>query len=114
MRQPSASHQRTDKVDNPPASKGRVTDPFLGNVIEIAIVTRDHRHTMEGLWRLGIGPWQVHTFSSENTTDQTYRGKPSLFRTKVCFARVRNMIWELIEPVSGATIFAESRIWLNK
>ena len=83
-----------------------ITDPFLGNTIEIAIVTRDHKRTMEGLCRLGIGPWQVHTFSPENTTNQTYRGKPSPFTMKVCFA-LGTMIWELIEPVSGSTIFAE-------
>ncbi len=84
-----------------------ITDPFLGNAIEIAIVTRDHKRTMEGLCRLGIGPWQVHTFSPENTTNQTYRGKPSPFTMKVCFAQLGTMIWELIEPVSGSTIFAE-------
>lgn len=82
-------------------------DPFLGNAVEIAIVTRDHRRTMEGLWRLGIGPWQVHTFSPENTANQTYRGKPSPFTLKVCFAQFGNMVWELMEPVSGPTIFAE-------
>ena len=82
-------------------------DPFLGNVVEIAIVTPDHKRTMEGLWRLGIGPWQIHTFSPENTTNQTYRGQPSAFVLKVCFAQVGNMIWELMEPISGATIFAD-------
>ncbi len=82
-------------------------DSFLGDVVEIAIVTRDHQRTMEGLWRLGIGPWQVHTFSPENTSDQTYRGQPSPFTLKVCFASLGNVIWEIMEPVSGPTIFAE-------
>ena len=84
-----------------------LNDPFLGNAIEIAIVTRDHKRTMAGLCRFGIGPWQVHTFSPENTTNQTYRGKPSPFMMKVCFAQLGAVIWELIEPVSGDTIFAE-------
>ncbi len=84
-----------------------VSDPFLGRAVEIAIVTRDHRRVMEGLWRLGIGPWQVHTFSPENTADQTYRGEPSPFVLKVCFAQAGDMVWELMEPVSGQTIFAE-------
>ena len=82
-------------------------DPFLGNAIEIAIVTRDCQRTMSGLCRMGIGPWQVHTFSPENTTNQTYRGKPSSFTMKVCFAQLGTMIWELIEPISGSTIFEE-------
>ena len=87
--------------------RGSVVDPFLGNVVEIAIVTRDRRRAMEGLWRLGIGPWQVYTFSPENTTNQTYRGQPSPFTLQVCFAQSGTLIWELIEPVSGSTIFAE-------
>lgn len=33
-----------------------MADPFLGKVIEIAVVTRDHKRTMKGLCRLGIGP----------------------------------------------------------
>lgn len=44
---------------------GGVADGFLGNAVEIAVVTRDHRRTMEGLARLGIGPWRVYTFSPE-------------------------------------------------
>ena len=83
------------------------SDPFLGQLIEVAIVTRDHRRTMEGLWRMGIGPWQVHTFTPENTTGQTYRGRPSAFTLRVCFAQANGLIWELIEPVAGPTIFAE-------
>lgn len=87
--------------------RGGGADPFLGQALEIGVVTRDHRRTMAGLWRLGIGPWQVHTFSPENTTNQRYRGQPSPFTLKVCFAHHGTLVWELIEPVSGPTIFAE-------
>ena len=86
---------------------GDGADSFLGKAVEIGIVTRDHQRTMAGLWRLGIGPWQVHTFTPENTTNQTYYGEPSPFVLKVCFAQLGSMIWELIEPVSGRTIFAD-------
>lgn len=82
-------------------------DPFLGKPIEIAIVTRDVTRTIAGLWRLGIGPWRIYTFGPENTTNQTYRGEASAFVMRVCFAEVGGMIWEIIEPVSGRTIFAE-------
>ncbi len=85
---------------------GAAGDPFLGNVVEIAIVTRDHKRTMAGLHRLGIGPWRVYTFSPENTQHQTYRGQPSQFALKVCFAQSGNMVWELMEPLWGPTIFA--------
>ncbi len=84
-----------------------MADPFLGRVVEIAVVTRDYKRTMKGLCRLGIGTWQVYTFSPENTTDQTYYGKPSPFAMKVCFAQSEALTWEIIEPISGATIFAD-------
>lgn len=84
-----------------------LSNSYLGNVIELAIVTSDHRKTMEGLVRLGIGPWMVYTFSPENVTDQTYRGQAAQFTIKVCFAKFGNIIWELMEPVSGPTIFQE-------
>ncbi|MBC8129896.1 MAG: VOC family protein [Rhizobiaceae bacterium] len=82
-------------------------DPFLGNAVEIALVTRDARRTIAGLWALGIGPWRIYTFDPTNTTNQTYRGRPSPFVMKVCFAAVGQMIWEVIEPISGDTIFSE-------
>ena len=82
-------------------------DPFLGKAIEIAIVTRDVQRTMAGLWKMGIGPWRVYTFSPETMTNQTYRGAPSAFVMRVCFAEQGDLIWELIEPVSCPTIFAE-------
>ncbi len=82
-------------------------DPFLGKAVEIAIVTRDHKRTMEGLWRLGIGPWRIYTFSPENTANQTYRGIPCRFTLKVCFAQFGGLTWELMEPISGPTIFED-------
>ena len=33
-----------------------MSNGFLGNLVEVCIATRDHRRTMEGLVRLGIGP----------------------------------------------------------
>lgn len=89
------------------ASEATLGRSFLGNAIEIAIVTADHRRTMEGLARLGIGPWRVYTFGPENVSEQTYQGNAVEFRLKVCFARSGNITWELMEPIDGPTIFAD-------
>jgi len=86
---------------------GPVPDAFLGKAIEIAIVTRNVKTTMQGLSRLGLGPWRSYTFTPENTSNQTYRGEPSPFVMRVCFAQLGDMIWELIQPLSGRTIFQE-------
>ena len=82
-------------------------DPFLGNAVEICIVTPNHKRTMADLWRMGIGPWKIYTFDPSNTTNQTYRGKACEFTLKVCFAVLDSIVWELMEPVSGPTIMSD-------
>lgn len=86
---------------------GALGDTFLGNIVEVAIVTSNHKQTMEGLSRIGIGPWRVYTLSPENTRHQTFRGRPAEFSMKVCFAQSGNLVWELIQPLSGPSIFQE-------
>lgn len=98
-----ATHGTTSQRDGSTACP----QDFLGNAIEICIVTSDHKRTIDGLLRLGIGPWKSYTFTPENTTNQTYRGKPAQFTLKVCFAQGANVVYEIIQPVSGPTIFGE-------
>lgn len=79
---------------------------FLGNPIEICLVTKDFKRTIAGLSQLGIGPWRVYTFTPENTTNQTYRNEPSAFTMRVCFADLSpTMVYEVIQPLSGPSIF---------
>lgn len=49
---------------------------FVGSVTQVCVVSRDLHRTMEGMLRLGIGPWQVHTFSPKNVEDMLYRAVP--------------------------------------
>jgi len=85
----------------------KVAGPFLGNVQEICIITRDHKKTIDGLSRLGIGPFQIHTFNSSSVTNQTFRGKQASFELTVCFATQGSIVWELMEPISGDSIMKE-------
>ncbi|KAG7005027.1 hypothetical protein G7Y79_00022g052480 [Physcia stellaris] len=91
---------------------------FLGNPIEICIVrlplsfsfvTPSYRTTIQALTALGVGPWRVYTCSPENTTNQTYRGRPSAYTIKFCYASLppSNITYEVIQPVSGPSIFAD-------
>lgn len=91
--------------------------------MEICVVTPDHKRTIAGLNDLGIGPWRIYKFTPENTTNQTYNGKPSPFTLIVCFAEFSsssasdgskgnngspsNMVYEVIQPVSGPNIFQD-------
>ena len=88
-------------------SESRLENSFLGRVVEIGIVTADCRRAMEGLVHLGIGPWRVYTFTPDDVTEPTYRGEPSPFTLKVCFAQAGAVIWELMEPIDGPTVMQE-------
>ena len=44
---------------------------FVGNTVQVCVVSRDLRRTAAGMIRLGIGPWQIFTFSPENVRDMT-------------------------------------------
>ena len=91
-------------MEHPPATLAR---PFLGNVVEICTVTRDHQKTMDGLLKLGIGPFQVHKFDSTNVKEQQFRSQPASFELIVCFATQGSIVWEIMQPVSGPSLMAE-------
>ncbi len=85
----------------------RMSNSFLGKIVEVCLVTEDHQRTMEGLVRLGIGPFRVFTFSPETVTEQTYRGDASPFSLTVCFATNDDLTFEIMQPVSGRSVMRE-------
>jgi len=88
-------------------SESALSNSFLGKIIEVCLVTRDHQRTMEGLVRLGIGPFRVYTFSAESVDDQAYRGQPEPYTLKVCFATNNDLTFEIMQPVAGRTVMQE-------
>ncbi|CAA9520991.1 MAG: hypothetical protein AVDCRST_MAG67-3369 [uncultured Solirubrobacteraceae bacterium] len=88
-------------------SATELSNSFLGSLIEVCFVTADHRRTMEGLVRLGIGPWRIYTFDSRTVTERTYRGEPAAFGIRVCFADAGGTALEIMEPLFGPSIFQE-------
>ena len=85
----------------------RLADPFLGDIVEVCIVTYDYQRVMSGLVQLGIGPWRVYTFTPENTSNQTYKGQTSAFSLKVCFAPLGSITCKIIQPLAGPNIFSD-------
>jgi len=85
----------------------RLSNSFLGKIIEVCIVTEDYRRTMAGLVRLGIGPFRVYTFDHNSVTFPTYRGTTARFSLRVCFATNNGLTWEIMQPLSGPTIMRE-------
>lgn len=88
-------------------SRMELANSFLGDLVQVCAVTRDHRRTLEGMVRLGIGPWTIRTFDASNLTETSYRGAPAAFAMKVCLANSRNMNWEVIEPLAGPSIYED-------
>jgi hypothetical protein len=88
-------------------SATELSNGFLGKLIEVCFVTADYRRTMEGLVRLGIGPWRVYTFDSATVTERTYRGAAADYGIKVCFADVGDLAVEIMQPLFGPSIFQE-------
>lgn len=75
--------------------------PFLGQPVEICIVTPNLRQTLSGLLSLGIGPFKIFHFAPHNVSEQTIRGRPTPFDIEVAFAVQNKMIWEVMQPIKG-------------
>ena len=85
--------------------------PFLGAITEVCIVTPNHKKTMDGLLRLGIGPFQVFDFTPETVPERYFRGKVGDFELKVCFAKHGDLVFEIMQPVGGRSLMGE---WLSE
>jgi methylmalonyl-CoA/ethylmalonyl-CoA epimerase len=84
-----------------------LANSFVGDTLQVCVVTRDYRKAMEGMARLGIGPWRVYTFSPETATELTFRGRPATYSMKLCLAFSGNMMWEIVQSLSGPNVYEE-------
>ena len=75
-------------------------------IVQLSIVVRDIEKSMEEYWKiLGIGPWDIYTFSQETVRDFSLHGQPvkKPFEFMLAVATIGNMQCELIQPVEGST-----------
>ena len=80
----------------------------IKQVLQIGVVVKDIQKAMERYWNIfGIGPWHIYTFQPPFVTNTTLRGKPALYSMKLALAQVENIQWELIQPLTGPSIFKE-------
>ena len=56
---------------------------------------------------VGIGPWKIYEAKSPLLHDQTYHGKPADFTMKVGVAKAGAIELELIQPLSGDSIYRD-------
>jgi methylmalonyl-CoA/ethylmalonyl-CoA epimerase len=80
----------------------------LQEISQVCVVVRDLDRAMRHYWEiLGIGPWRVYTYGPPLVKDQTYRGKPATYRMRLAIANVGNLMFELIQPLEGPSIYHE-------
>jgi methylmalonyl-CoA/ethylmalonyl-CoA epimerase len=80
----------------------------IKRVLQIGVVVRDLQKAMERYWNIfGIGPWDIYTFQPPAVTNTTVRGKPAQFTMRLALTQVGNIQWELIQPLSGPSVYQE-------
>ena len=81
---------------------------FLDQTLQICVVTRDFQRTLKGFTDLGIGPWWCVDFEKETgLTEAKYRGEPADFAMHLGLAWTGSMMWEIVQPKKGPTIYDE-------
>lgn len=75
---------------------------------QVAVVVRDLdaavRHWSE---QLGVGPWTAYTLAPPRLRDCVYRGERVDFSLRHALAWSGEMQFELVQPLSGPSIFAD-------
>ena len=84
-----------------------IFEDFPGDIVQVCFVTRDHKRTMDGLMKLGIGPFRIYAFDRETTRETRYNGQAHSFSAVMGYASSVNMMWEVVEPTGGTSIFED-------
>jgi hypothetical protein len=95
--------QHMEKIKKPPQEK-----IVLKQVLQVSVVVKDLQESMERYWDLfGIGPWEVFTFQPADLTNPTIRGNAEPYTMKLALAQIGNVAFELIQPLTGPSIYQE-------
>ncbi len=82
--------------------------PLSETITQVGIVVRDIDKALEAYSRLlGVGPWRVYTYAAPKLTETRLRGVPTAFAMKLALAWQKEMMWELIQPLEGPSIYWE-------
>ena len=90
-------------------SAGRIiTPPTPMTISQIAIVVRDMDASLKAYTEnLGWGPWSVFDYKPPLLHDTMVRGEPVEYRMIGAETKVDGLGFELIQPVSGPSIYQE-------
>ena len=81
--------------------------PFR-KIDQVCLVVRDLQKTIEHYWNnFGIGPWKIYLFEEPLLREMTIRGNSTKYRMHVGMCQMENIYIEVIQPLSGNTIYKE-------
>ncbi|MFC7689485.1 VOC family protein [Paeniroseomonas aquatica] len=82
--------------------------PLVQNITQVGIVVRDLDKALDQYAnRLGVGPWRVYTYAPPKLTGMRIRGIETPYSMKLALAWTNEMMWELIQPLEGPSIYQE-------
>jgi catechol 2,3-dioxygenase-like lactoylglutathione lyase family enzyme len=75
---------------------------------QVCIVVRDLQKTIEHYWNyFGIGPWKIFLLQEPLLREMTIKGEPAKYKMHVAMCQMENVYIEIIQPVSGDTLYKE-------
>ena len=80
----------------------------LGDVLQVGLVVRDLKKSMETYWTLlGISPRKIYTYAPPMLCEATLRGTRTEYSMRIACAQAGPTQLELIEPLNGPSIYKE-------
>ena len=81
---------------------------FISGVQQVALVVYDIDAAIDEYSnRLGIGPWWVKVYAPPEMTNMRLRGVETSYSMKLALAWTGSMMWELVQPLEGPSIYKE-------
>jgi len=78
------------------------------NTLQVGLIVEDlHQAMKHYVDALGIGPWQIYTIEAPELTNTSVRGKAEVYSMKLAVTQVGNVQWELIQPLTGRSLYRE-------
>ena len=81
---------------------------FLDGTVQICVVTHDLDRAVRAYAdRLGIGPWWIQDAQPPEMQETRIRGVETPFSMRLALAWTGDMMWEIIQPLTGPTVYKE-------
>jgi len=83
-------------------------EPVLKNISKVGIVVKNLIETLDQYYRrYGIGGWKIWEQNPQTLKNQKTGNEKTDYSVRIAHSKIGDTVWELIEPVSGNSIYAE-------